>query len=306
MIELIDGLIRHYLKQSSRLNDDNQIGFQPPDEQWRSKVSNLGDAVNVYLVDLRENRKLRSNERIRSYDNGTFVKEPAPARLDCHYLITAWSAAQPAPQVSPSLEEHQLLYEVIAILLESSPFNASQTYKNDAFKLSLWPKRFQNCDLPTLLLPADGFPKLSEFWQSMGQGARWKPCIYLVVTLPIALMKTIEDPPVTTRVTEYRQAGYPEPVEQWRHQIGGYIFDTTKPLVDGRSVGTINAWVGLETTESLPELLQVTHTNDLGQFTFTNLRIGNYQLRVRSPGLSEVVRPISVPSSEGHYDIHLT
>ena len=37
---------------------EDQIGFQPPDEVWRTHVSGLGtkNALNVYLADLRENR----------------------------------------------------------------------------------------------------------------------------------------------------------------------------------------------------------------------------------------------------------
>jgi hypothetical protein len=32
-----------------------------------------------------------ANERERRFDNGMVFEDPAPARLDCHYLISAWS-----------------------------------------------------------------------------------------------------------------------------------------------------------------------------------------------------------------------
>ena len=305
MIRLLDDLLRHYLKQVPELSPgsaqpvlDDQVGFQPPDDQWRNQVTtSMRNAYNVYLVELRENRRLRTNESIRTFENGVVLKEPAPMRLDCHYLITAWSPVQQTAQVSPTLDEHRLLYAATAILLDNDPFDPSEAYKNDPLKLAQWPQRFQTHKIPISLLPVEGFPKLSEFWQSMGQDARWKPCIYLVVTLPIALMQTLEGPPVTTRTTEYGGADV-------LIQIGGYVFDATQPPVEGVPVTASNAWVGLET--STGELLQASQTNTQGQFTFSNLAMGAYQLRVRYPGLAEAVRSIEVPSPEGKYDVQLT
>ena len=87
------------------------------------------NALNVYLVDVRENRKLRSNEREREYDNGGHVvgERPAPARADCHYLITAWSSAS-EDNTDPDLathggtsEEHAILHEVASLLEANQP-----------------------------------------------------------------------------------------------------------------------------------------------------------------------------------------
>ena len=37
-----------------------QVHFEPPDQDWRTQVRGLANvALNIYLVDLRENRKLR-------------------------------------------------------------------------------------------------------------------------------------------------------------------------------------------------------------------------------------------------------
>src|SRR5881275_1889471 len=104
VIELLDNLLRHlFLEQVAGVTGEAQVRFQPPDQHWRTYVSNLtlgvqpANALNVYLVDLRENIKLRSNERVRSIENGIASDEPAPRRVDCHYLITAWSPAMVSP-----------------------------------------------------------------------------------------------------------------------------------------------------------------------------------------------------------------
>jgi hypothetical protein len=76
-------------RPGGRDHQPEPVRFQPPDDDWRTAVTNLqvngqpANALNVYLVDLRENRELRSNERRRSVTNGIVSDEPAPTRIDC-------------------------------------------------------------------------------------------------------------------------------------------------------------------------------------------------------------------------------
>ena len=45
------------------LTDGTPVRFQPPDEDWRNHIDDLtGNALNLYLADLRETRKLGSNQ----------------------------------------------------------------------------------------------------------------------------------------------------------------------------------------------------------------------------------------------------
>src|SRR5688572_12734716 len=113
MLRLLDLLIRDVLVADLvAITNDQQVRFQPPDSALRTDVTNLdAPALDVYLVDLREHRRLRSNERAREVVDGVSFAERAPDRVDCHYLISAWSPAQPAVGVEPTLDEHALLYE---------------------------------------------------------------------------------------------------------------------------------------------------------------------------------------------------
>jgi hypothetical protein len=239
MIDLFDNLLRQLLiEQIAELTDEAQVRFQPPDDDWRDYVTNLTvggnpvNALNIYLADLRENRKLRSNERVRTVENGIVNEEPAPARLDCHYLISAWSPATPSPAIEPTLDEHALLYQTTAILARNGPFNPSRVYPAGSLALDAWPAPFRDEDFPVMLLPVEGFNKLAEFWSGMGQGARWRPAIYLIVTLPVALAVEVAGPMVTTRITEYRISGHPETAEVWV-QIGGHVFSPNRPVAVG-------------------------------------------------------------------------
>ncbi|MFC1475875.1 Pvc16 family protein [Candidatus Zixiibacteriota bacterium] len=311
MLTHLDNLIRQLLlAEVAELTHETQVRFQPPDDDWRSVVANPeGEspeiAVNVYLADLRENRKLRSNARENSYENktGNILAEPAPARLDCHYLISVWSPAA-RPQFEPTLEEHALLYKITEVLMRQGPFNPSRIYPAGSAALNAWPEPFRDVELPAVVAPAEGFNKLAEFWSGMGTNSRWKPALYLIVTLPVALVTEVAGPMVTTRITEYRMLGTSATAEVFC-EIGGRVLDTTHPLPNGDPAPVVGAWVQLQTEDGAP--LQTTTTTEkepAGRFTFVYLRPGKYRLQWRADGFAE--RPpsiIEIPSPSGEYDL---
>jgi hypothetical protein len=286
------------LSQIDQITDEVQVRFQPPDEDWRNHVSDLpGNALNIYLADLRENRKLRSNERIRDFSNGDVTETAAPARIDCHYLITAWSPAEPGPALEPTLDEHALLYDVTGVLMNNVPLIPRQVYEPDPLPAG-FPELIADAEWPVSILPVEGFPKYGEFWGTMGVNHRWKPAVYLIVTLPVAFPTQIAGPMVTTRITEYRQMGQVGNTDVWI-QIGGHVLDATNVPPDDAPTPVENAWVQLETTDG--QRLQTTRTNDLGRFTFGELQEGQYRLRFSATGLGEATRDIDVPAPE--YDL---
>lgn len=296
MLPHLDNLLRHlFMKQVPSITSEEQVRFQPPDQDWRTVVSSLGvqNALNIYLVELRENRKLRTNERVREIQNGIAIDTPAPRRLDCHYLITAWSPASVTASIEPTVDEHALLYDVTAVLMNHESLVPRKVYAPDPLPAG-FPELIADVELPMTILPVESFPKYAEFWGTMGNIHPWKPAVYLVVTLPVALQKEIAGPLVTTRITEYRQSGLAETAESWV-QIGGTVRDKAGNATSG-------AWVRLEMTTG--ETLQTTETNALGRFGFSGLRPGRYQLRVRAEGLGEQIRQnVDVPSLTGEYDV---
>jgi Pvc16 N-terminal domain/Carboxypeptidase regulatory-like domain len=303
MIHHLDNLLRHlFLAQIAEITSEGQVGFQPPDEEWRGHVTNLPqNALNVYLVDLRENRQLRSNERVRAFQNGIVSETPAPRRVDCQYLITAWSPADFTPAVEPTLDEHALLAEVTGVLMRHESLIPREVYAPDPLPAT-FPPEVADAELPTAVLPVEGFAKLAEFWGAMGANHRWKPAVYLVVTIPVLLRAEIAGPMVTTRVTEYRQTGKPETAEVWI-QIGGHVLSSPLPP-DNTSQPVHGAWVRLETLTG--EALQTTETDPAGRFTFGALRGGRYRVRTRATGLGEISRDVDVPSPSGEYDLRFT
>ena len=299
MIFQLDDLFRRLFRaRVAAVTGNDQVGFEPPDADWVKHLSWLGDrpGLNVYLADLRENRKLRSNARTRVFQNGWVAELPAPARVDCHYLISAWSPATATPQVEPTQDEHDLLYAVTVVLMDESPLNARRIYGVPASS-SGWPVEYQpyfGSDLPTEVLPAEGFPKYAEFWGTMGQASPWRPTVYVVVTVPVVSREpAVAGPPVTTVRTDAGQEGIPASAGTL-YVVGGVVRGAS-----GAAVG--RAWVALETTANVR--LQQADADPQGRFRFAGLSAGTYQLRFAAPGHGAKTEEVDVPSPSGSYDL---
>src|SRR5215213_877550 len=243
MLEQVDITLRQlFTTRVPGITSAAQVKFQPPDEVWRNYVKTLtvggnpANALNVYLVDLRENRKLRSNERERTPINGDVIDTVSPRRIDCHYLISAWSPADITPALEPTLDEHALLYEVARALSQHETLVPA-----DIFAPAAPPVLLAGEMLPTVLLPPEAFIKLAEFWGTMGDQHRWRPCIYLIITVPIRFAPASAGPPVTTVLAETRVRDAAATAAALA-VIGGVVRAGTPPVPVER------AWVELLTT----------------------------------------------------------
>src|SRR5262245_40002301 len=119
MINPLDDLLRDLIQSRiAGLAGPTQVGFAPPNADWKAAVvAAAEERVNLYLYDLRENTQLRTNDRDRKPRNSGFVDTLPSPRLDCTYLVTAWSPVAVTPALEPSRDEHNLLYEVLARLM---------------------------------------------------------------------------------------------------------------------------------------------------------------------------------------------
>lgn len=297
MIHHLDNLLRHlFISGIDEITEDGQVGFQPPDEKWRTHVTGQsGNVLNVYLADVRENRKLRSNARTRVMENGMISEKPAPARIDCHYLITAWSPSGDTAQVEATLDEHGLLYKAIAVLMNREVLVPRQVYAPGELPNG-FPEAIVDDEIPLAVLPVEGFGKLPEFWGTVDW--RWKPMIYLVVTLPVLTESAYAAGPQVTAVRLKQQLrGKPGTLEE-SIRIAGIVSDANDPAVR------------LEGAQAL--LVGTPHrvfTNALGQYSFSILAAGDYVLEVSKDGFVTHTRNIKVPrenEQDETYNVELT
>ncbi len=285
----------------------SQVGFEPPTDDWKQAVVAAGEErLNLYLHDVRENRKLRTNQTLRTVQGGWTHEEPAPARLDCRYLITAWSPATAMPpMVEPTREdEHQLLAGVAEVLLRYRELDVAEVYEpgwtfpsnNTAASFPL----LAGHSMPLEVAVPDGGPNLAEFWSTMKTPAR--PALHVTVTVPVLLLRSERDfPMVTTAVTDLLPLGAADQFERL-HTLGGQVSQT---LQGGALEAVPRAWVQILGIS--PPALQVVRRRVIaggdGRFIFQRLRAGRYELRAVAPGIGNLPREVDLPSETGEYDL---
>jgi hypothetical protein len=187
MIDDLDKTIETLLKAElpPGLVSQVTISFAAPDGQFPPQSVTL-PAVNFFLYDVRENRDLRTNEWVVTRQGlGAVTRRRAPVRVDCAYLITAWSSSSTP---NPAQDEHRVLGEVMRVLLRHP------TIPGAMLQGSL---RGQEPDLPTSALQANNLQSLGEFWQ--GLGGKPRAALSYTVTISIDPFDAEEAPVVLER-----------------------------------------------------------------------------------------------------------
>lgn len=290
MIDYLDDLLRQLLSTRVPGLTANQISFSAPDQDWRTLVSGgASNILDVYLIELYENLEQKSNDR---YLQGSGLNQQTvrvPARLNCRYLISAWSPVKVTPLIEPAIEENVLLHQVTTVLMDSVPLDASAIYGTTPLPTG-FPADMLTPPLPAVVAPSVPFDKLADFWMRMD--TIWRPVVDLTVTLPVVHAPRMSGPPVTTLFTEYGTLDKPDLQELVA--IGGVV----RLSPGGQLVPS--SWV------RLVELNLVVATNAAGQFIFEGIRRGNYTLQAGAPGHANASRLVAVPSLSGEYDVELS
>jgi len=298
MISFLDRTLRRlFVTRIPGLHREH-VGFEPPNADWARYVKNLTRvALNVYLVGFSEDLKLRSNGRVREVRGGGVVRETRdPRRLECHYMITAWSPAVASlPAVQPTLDEHELLYQAAAVLVNAEPMVPRQIFEPAPFPPG-FPEVLKDAELPSEFLSPDDFPATIDLWNTMAEP--WRPALHLRMTLPLLFDKPFEEFMVTTSIASYGLVEGDTPAELLI-EIGGQVTTGTPP--DPVPAASIR----LEPRAG--ELLQTTASDAAGRFAFAGLSAGAYVLRVLAAGHPEATLDVDVPAAAiDAYDVKLS
>lgn len=251
------------------------VSFETPDKNFTPAQP----TVNLFLYEVKENRKKRDPVPIWEKSGNIYVRRLPPMRVDCHYLVTTWSNQIGGLKVA---EEHLLLGQTLYWL------GRIHTIPPSYLQGSLVN---QPLPAPTMVAQVDGAPNLTDWWSSLGASPR--PTITLTVTLSLDLEQAFDEgPPVVTKEIRLEQIDVPGSQEIW-FTIGGTVIDTNT------SLPLANA------TVQLVEIEREAMTDAAGQFILADIPDGNYTLRT-TVGLTTVDQAIVVPGTVlNAYDVSL-
>jgi hypothetical protein len=177
MLHLLDETLESFLRAVVPLTArDVDVAFAAPDAEWSAALSSR-PTVDLFLWDIRPNLSERDygETLVEDEDGKRYRRDPLP-RVDCRYLVTAWT--------SEVRDEHSLLGDVLAALLLHPVIPAE--HLQGVFE-SVRP-------LPSLRLRSGDGSENSDFWSALG--GQLKPGLDLVVTVTLdAAQRAAAGPP---------------------------------------------------------------------------------------------------------------
>jgi len=259
------------------------ISFEIPEENNKPKKSTL----YFYLYDVHENRELRDPRPLLKRVGNRYIKRWPPLRVDCSYMVIAWSKKTGEQQPA---EEH-LLLSLALMWLSRYPY----------IPLNYLPAEWQNENhpayqpfpIPLSVGQVDGVKEVSEFWAALGNPPR--PYLNLVITISMNLQKEIDiGPPVVTKEMLIKDKATGAELKHW-YDIGGTVTDanTASPIENAQITLVEKGWQ--------------TNSDKDGRFKFSQLSKGDYNLSATANGYTPEVKPITVPADVlNAYDIQLS
>lgn len=236
------------------------------------------DTVNLFLYDIRENAELRSNEQIVERLNGHSIVHPAPMRVSCCYLVTAWVPGLPSETVV--MKEHRMLAQTLQALARF-PLIPETVLAGTGLA-------GQDPLLPMMTAQPDGLKSSSEFWASLGNKIRASLSVHVTISLP-----ALEDQGgflVRTKFTNVAPGAGSE--DDNLLAIGGNVLRAPGLGISGALVELIDA--GLSET-----------TDDVGRFEFRRVPAGTHTFRVVAVGFVSKTQQVVVPGRPEDYEITL-
>ncbi|SDY48209.1 Carboxypeptidase regulatory-like domain-containing protein [Modestobacter sp. DSM 44400] len=226
------------------------VAFQTPDKDYRPSQATL----NLFLHEMTENRSLRDEARVMTRTGNRYTSRMPSLRVDCTYLITAWSVLSGGLKTA---EEHRLL-GLALLWLGRFPVLDERFLRGS---LSAPPQPYP---LPVALARTQEGRSNAEFWNALGIAPR--PAFALTVTISIDPYDDVEDVPALEEDgVRIRPTSVVDPL------LSGRVVDRAADPVPG-AVVTV-----LETGDSVT-------ADRHGDFVVPGPGFGTYTLQVERDG----------------------
>jgi hypothetical protein len=179
VLQQIDASLEAFLRAVVPLpKRDVEVAFDAPDRDWGTGITK--PTINLYLWDVRRNLDEREAGMTLADEDGRRVRRRPDPRVDCRYLVTAWT--------SETRDEHALLGRVLATVLQHGELPGEHLQGTYA----------EVRPLPRLSIGTADERDQSDFWSALG--GQLKPGLDLTVTATVAAAIVTEvGPPVETR-----------------------------------------------------------------------------------------------------------
>jgi hypothetical protein len=280
MIDDLDDALRELLIRDLPITSNEvDIAFNQPTREWSSRLSR--PTLNLFMHDVRENNKLRTQQPYLGSSANGFVAtiSPSPVRLDVHYMITAW-ANDPG-------DEHRLLGRTLMVLYRykalPEEFHVGQLVA-DEYDIMMKVAQYDQRDIRR------------DIWSMLDNEMR--PIIDLTVTLAIEPFADWEVPLVRETEITFGQTG----------GLGGGGWDGNLLVADRfyQVAGMIHSAEPFEhlSVQVLEVAVPVTVAPN-GRYVIQNLRAGQYTIEVWTGEGEPVQHAIVVPSPPTAYDIQM-
>lgn len=193
MLNLLDESLEEFLRSVVPLpRREIEVAFEAPDKDWAAKVAK--PTINLYLWDVRRNLSERDLgiESVVGDDGQALLRPPLP-RVDCRYLVTAWT--------SDVRDEHSLLGNTLAAILRYPELESQY--------LQGWYAKVE--PVPSIKLGSGAGTDNSDFWSALG--GQLKPGLDLTVTATVdsALLVAAGPPVDRYTVTATPRGAQPRP-----------------------------------------------------------------------------------------------
>lgn len=224
------------------------VSFDPPDKDFKPAQA----TVNLFLHEVTENRTLRDQAPvITQVGNGYTARLPS-LRVDCTYLVTAWSAQAGGLKAA---EEHRLLG--LALQWLSRFPVVDEVFLRGSLKTPPQPY-----PLPMVVAQAQEGRSNGEFWSALGVPPR--PAFPVTATVTVDPFDQVDE---FAAVQAIRIGSTLSP----HSALGGRILDHALAPVPAADVTVVET--GAQATSVAT-----------GEFVFAELDFGSYTLRVQPSG----------------------
>jgi hypothetical protein len=161
-----------------------EVSFEAPDKDFKPAQP----VVNLFFYEVQENRELRNNAPVMERVGDQYISRQPPMRLNCTYLVTAWSTKTGGLKAE---EEHRLLG---LALLWLSRFPVIQ---DDYLRGSL-KNPPQMYPPPAMVAQAKEDQGMGQFWTALGISPR--PAFSLTVTITIQPFDQADQYPIVQAI----------------------------------------------------------------------------------------------------------